>query len=68
MVGGFKNLSEFDVLTQRLALKEEFVGVGEITNIQGQVLVIFNTETTDPELYPYYFANGLGYLFDIVPL
>lgn len=68
MVGGFNNLPEFDALTQRLALKVEFVGVGEITCIKGQVLVIFNTETTDPELYPYYFFNGLENLFDILPL
>ena len=68
MVGGFKNLPEFDALTQRLVLKEEFVGVGEIARIQGQVLVIFNTETTEKEMYPYYFFNGLDHLFDILPL
>jgi hypothetical protein len=67
MVGGFNNIPEIDLLAQRLEIKNEFLGIGEIVCNRGQVLVIFNTETTDRETYPYYFANGMDYIFDILP-
>jgi hypothetical protein len=68
MVGGFSNVPTFDQLTHRLELKLEYLGVGEIISMAGQLLVTFNTETTEKELYPYFFVNGLDYLFDIVEI
>jgi len=68
MVGGFSNRPELDLQTQRLELKEEFIGVGEIACLAGQVLVIFNTETTESEMYPYYYANGLDQIFNVIQL
>jgi len=68
MVGGFSNRPELDVQTQRLELKEEFFGVGEIACMVGQVLVIFNTETTETEMYPYYYSNGLHEIFNVVSI
>jgi hypothetical protein len=68
MVGGFSNVPTFDQLTHRLELKPEYLGVGEIVSMAGQLLVTFNTETAEKEMYPYFFANGLYYLFDIVEI
>jgi hypothetical protein len=68
MVGGFSNVPTFDQLTHRLELKPEYLGVGEIVSMAGQLLVTFNTETTEKEMYPYFFANRLYYLFDIVEI
>lgn len=68
MVGGFSNQPSFDPDTQKLELKAEYVGVGEIIRVAGQVLVMFNTETTEKEMYPYYFINGLNDIFDVIPL
>ena len=68
MVGGFSNRLEIDVQTQRLEIKEEYVGTGEITCMVGQVLVIFDTEATQSEMYPYYYANGLDHIFNVIPL
>ena len=68
MVGGFSNRPELDVQAQTLELKVEFIGVGEIACMVGQVLVMFNTETTDPEMYPYYYANGLDHIFNVIQL
>lgn len=68
MVGGFSNVPTFDQLTHRLELKPEYLGVGEIVCMAGQLLVTFNTETTEKEMYPYFFTNGLCYLFDIVEI
>lgn len=65
MVGDFRNVPQIDSLTQELVLKQEYIGVGEIIQMAGQVLVIFNTETTEKEMYPYFFENGLDYLFTI---
>lgn len=65
MVGGFKNRPKIDLLTQELSLRPEYIGSGEIIHMVGQLLVIFNTETTEKEMYPYFFENGLDYLFTI---
>ena len=65
MVGDFRNVPQIDLLTQELVLKQEYIGVGEIIQMAGQVLVIFNTEKTEKEMYPYFFENGLDYLFTI---
>lgn len=67
MVGNFNTFApSFDPETKKLALKPEYVGVGEIIRMAGQVLIIFDTELADPKTYPYYFYNGLDTLFDIV--
>ena len=68
MVGGFSNVPDFDPQTQRLELKTEYVGAGEIVKVSGQVLVMFNTETTEKEMYPYYYQNGLEEIFDVIQL
>ena len=65
MVGDFRNTPQIDLLTQELVLKPEYVGAGEIIQMAGQVLVIFDTESTEKEMYPYFFKNGLDYLFII---
>jgi hypothetical protein len=66
MVGNFNNIPSFDQETQTLILKPEYVGTGETIKVAGQVLIIFDSENTTPDLYPYYFYNGLDMLFDIV--
>ena len=63
MVGDFRNRPQFDPETHILVLKPEYVGVGEIIKVSGQIQVIFNTETALPELYPYYYYNGLEDIF-----
>jgi hypothetical protein len=63
MVGNFSNTPYFDPQTHKLELKPEYIGVGEIRKIMGQVLVIFDTETTTIEMYPYYYYNGLDDIF-----
>lgn len=68
MVGGFSKIPDFDPETQKLEIKAEYVGVGEIIRFAGQVLIMFNTETTAREVYPYYFTNGLDDIFDVLPL
>jgi hypothetical protein len=68
MVGDFNKRPSFDPETQRLELKSEYVGTGDIVRSAGQVLVIFNTEKAEKVMYPYYFANGLDDIFDIVPI
>lgn len=68
MVGGFSNRYEIDLETERLELKEEYLGVGEISCMLGQLLVIFNTETTVAEMYPYYYSNGLHEIFNVVSI
>lgn len=69
MVGDFSTIirKKYDPDLYDIALKPEYIGVGEISSLAGQVLVIFNTETTDKEMYPYYYQNGLDDIFDLVP-
>ena len=64
MVGNFNEIPGFDPETQILQLKPEYTS--EIRNMSGQLLVIFDPTTVEPELYPYYFYNGLNTIFDIV--
>lgn len=68
MVGDFRNRPQFDPETQILVLKPEYVGVGEIIKISGQIQVIFNTEDSMSESYPYYFYNGLDDIFDVISI
>lgn len=68
MVGDFRNRPQFDPETQILVLKPEYVGVGEIIKISGQIQVIFNTEDSTSESYPYYFYNGLDDIFDVISI
>ena len=69
MVGDFSNnVPEFDPITQRIVLKDEHIGAGEIRKNTGNVLIIFDTERVTEEEYPYYFASGLYEIFDIVPI
>jgi hypothetical protein len=63
MVGNFNNKPDFNPETHRLELKQEYIGIGEIKKVMGQLLVIFDTETVLPELYPYYYHNGLEDIF-----
>lgn len=68
MVGDFRNRPQFDPETQILVLKPEYVGVGEIIKVSGQIQVIFNTEDSKSESYPYYFYNGLDDIFDVISI
>lgn len=68
MVGDFRNRPQFDPETQILVLKPEYVGVGEIIKVSGQIQVIFNTEDSTLDSYPYYFYNGLDDIFDIITI
>lgn len=68
MVGDFRNKPEFNPETHILTLKPEYVGVGDIMRISGQIQVIFNTEESTTESYPYYFYNGLHDIFDVIEI
>jgi hypothetical protein len=68
MVGDFNPQTKilFDQDTHYLELKPEYVGAGEIRKMSGQLLVMFNTETADPIMYPYYYQNGLDDIFVVL--
>ena len=68
MVGDFRNRPQFDPETQILVLKPEYVGVGDIIRVSGQIQVMFNSETVTSEYYPYYFYNGLDDIFDVIEI
>jgi hypothetical protein len=68
MVGGFSNRPDFNPDTHTLVLKPEYNGVGDIIRVSGQIQVIFNTEESTSESYPYYFYNGLYDIFDVIEI
>lgn len=69
MVGDFSGRApSYDPNTEKLVLKPEYIGVGQIVKVMGQTLITMDSETTDPSDYPYYFHSGLEDIFDIIPL
>ena len=68
MVGDFRNKPDFNPETHILTLKPEYVGVGDIIRVSGQIQVMFNSETVTSEYYPYYFYNGLDDIFDVIEI
>jgi hypothetical protein len=69
MVGDFSvNRPSFDPETQKLVLKQEYIGIGEVRRFSGTILIIFDTNVATEDMYPYYFYNGLDSIFDVVPI
>ena len=68
MVGDFRNKPEFNPETHILILKPEYVGVGDIIRVSGQIQVMLNSENVTSEYYPYYFYNGLDDIFDVIEI
>ena len=68
MVGDFRNKPEFNPETHILILKPEYVGVGDIIRVSGQIQVMLNSENVTSEYYPYYLYNGLDDIFDVIEI
>ncbi len=68
MVGGFSKIPDFDPERFYLELKTEYVDIGEITKNLGNIIVTFNSYQTPEYLYPYYYQNGMDFLFNLMQI